>query len=138
LLYFGMAGNALTGTLPTELGVSKLAVLELQQNLLSGPVISEIGGMRNLTHLFLQENRLTGSLPMELLELVETPSVATGVAPSLKVLHLSYTPIATNQSTQHEDTAPEVQLCWTNSTFQKSLVCLAQYPAPSCACDCRC
>jgi hypothetical protein len=129
-----MAGNALTGTLPTELGVAQLRVMELQENSISGPVPSEIGALSSLTHLFLQENRLTGSLPMELRELVE----ATAMASSLKMFNLSQNLLVSDPSTQEEGTVLEGMLCWTNSTFQESLECAAQNPSPYCECDCNC
>lgn len=60
--------NQLTGTIPTELGLlDTLEYLDLSNNLLSGIVPSEIShGCPMLQVYYLQENQLTGSIPINI------------------------------------------------------------------------
>lgn len=60
--------NLCSGTLPTELGsVLNFVDLRLGSNFFSGPVPSEIGLLANLTNLELQFNPdLTGTIPAEI------------------------------------------------------------------------
>ena len=58
--------NALAGEIPPEFGsLSNLTVLELSYNDLSGEIPAELGSLSNLTQLWLTENALTGEIPPE-------------------------------------------------------------------------
>ena len=62
-----LAGNALTGEIPRELGsLSNLEWLSLNYNGLTGEIPPELGGLCNLRHLYLHRNGLTGEIPGEL------------------------------------------------------------------------
>ena len=59
--------NALSGTIPTEIGVfSNLTELWLHYNSLTGSIPAELGDLSNLVKLSLINNQLTGSIPPEL------------------------------------------------------------------------
>jgi hypothetical protein len=59
--------NALTGTIPSELGqVSKLGELIIGPNALTGTIPSELGHMSTPQVLYLRHNALTGTIPSEL------------------------------------------------------------------------
>jgi len=59
--------NALTGTIPTELGsLSLVQLIYLYQNELSGTLPTELGRLSALTILIINHNELTGSIPTEL------------------------------------------------------------------------
>eukprot|EP00978_Attheya_sp_CCMP212_P016812 scaffold44411_cov45-Attheya_sp.AAC.1 len=59
--------NALNGTIPSELGqISNLQGLSLFANALTGTIPSELGQMPNLEYLDLHNNPLTGTIPSEL------------------------------------------------------------------------
>ncbi|KAL7490454.1 hypothetical protein ACHAWT_000099, partial [Skeletonema menzelii] len=64
---FVMIGNQLSGTIPSEIGSMKnLEYLSLNNNTLTGTIPSEIGSMKNLTFLYLDFNDLVGSIPTEI------------------------------------------------------------------------
>jgi len=66
-LELDLAGRALTGKIPTQLGVlTHLRVLDLSDNSLSGSIPSQIGMLTALTALQLAQNRLSGSVPSQL------------------------------------------------------------------------
>jgi hypothetical protein len=68
--------NALTGTLPTELGLLQyLKFLVVPENRISGPIPSELSQMPLLTELALNNNNLSGTLPEELGSLENLASV---------------------------------------------------------------
>ena len=106
LLY--LVNQALTGTLPAELGtLTGLTQLTVVDNQLTGPIPSELGNLTSLTQLALFSNRLTGSIPAELGRLPELQGLElwdnrlTGPIPSefgdlsnLQALHID-----TNQLT---------------------------------------
>ena len=57
----------LTGEIPPELGgLSNLTYLYLGDNQLTGEIPPELGGLSNLTELNLSDNQLTGEIPSEL------------------------------------------------------------------------
>ena len=59
--------NQLTGEIPPELGgLSNLTGLWLLRNQLTGEIPPELGGLSNLTKLYLFSNQLTGKIPPEL------------------------------------------------------------------------
>ena len=59
--------NQLTGEIPPELGgLSDLTGLWLLRNQLTGEIPPELGGLSNLTKLYLFSNQLTGEIPPEL------------------------------------------------------------------------
>ena len=62
-----LAGQGLTGTLPTELfQYTQLTSLLLRNNQISGTVPTEIGRLTRLNELILYNNQLSGTLPTEL------------------------------------------------------------------------
>ncbi|MBO1347337.1 MAG: putative Ig domain-containing protein [Hormoscilla sp. GUM202] len=62
-----MSDNALSGTIPSELGsLSELQTLELNDNDLSGTIPSELGELSNLSRLQLNDNDLSGTIPSKL------------------------------------------------------------------------
>ncbi|XP_057996783.1 probable LRR receptor-like serine/threonine-protein kinase At1g07650 isoform X2 [Hevea brasiliensis] len=59
--------NKLTGQIPNYLGnITSLKYLNLENNLFGGPVPGELGNLVNLENLNLNANNLTGSLPRDL------------------------------------------------------------------------
>ena len=53
----------MTGEIPPELGgLSNLTWLYLYENQLTGEIPPELGGLSNLTYLTLSENQLTGEI----------------------------------------------------------------------------
>ena len=62
-----LAGNALTGAVPPALGrLAHVERLDLSGNRLTGPLPAELGTLGQLQELNLSHNRLTGPLPAEL------------------------------------------------------------------------
>ena len=62
-----LSNNLLTGPIPSELGsLINLEQLWLARNQLTGPIQRELGNLANLRYLRLSENRLTGPIPSEL------------------------------------------------------------------------
>ncbi|XP_066326509.1 DNA damage-repair/toleration protein DRT100-like [Miscanthus floridulus] len=60
-----LPGNRLTGAIPPVGGLSRLAVLNLADNLLSGGIPPSLTSLAELKHLDLTNNRLTGRLPSD-------------------------------------------------------------------------
>lgn len=60
-----LQGNALT-SLPDLSGMTSLVILQVQDNLLTGPIPTWIANMAQLRDLYLSENQLTGGVPAEL------------------------------------------------------------------------
>jgi len=59
-----LAGRAVTGTLPTELGLlTTLRVLSMPQNIIHGNIPAEIAALPHLESIDLSQNTLTGSIP---------------------------------------------------------------------------
>ncbi|XP_068322386.1 probable leucine-rich repeat receptor-like serine/threonine-protein kinase At3g14840 [Pyrus communis] len=64
--------NNLSGPIPGYLGyITSLKYMNLQNNMLSGTVPHELGRLVNLNNLILNENYLTGELPLSLTKLTE-------------------------------------------------------------------
>lgn len=67
LKWMDIAGNRITGDIPTEMGLlTSVFWLNLQRNKLSGSIPSEIALMKSLTYFYLYENNLVGSIPTEM------------------------------------------------------------------------
>eukprot|EP00250_Pteridium_aquilinum_P015011 c22326_g1_i2 orf=415-2790(-) len=67
LLILNLSHNALTGTLPSQIGkLSTLLGLDLSNNKLSGPIPPQIANITELSALDLSHNNFTGSLPSTL------------------------------------------------------------------------
>jgi len=64
LFFSDLKGNAISGTIPTELGVLPLSSLILSQNGLTGSIPDQIASIVGLLDLELEDNALTGSLPI--------------------------------------------------------------------------
>lgn len=63
-------GNQLTGEIPAELGnLTNLTELSLNANPLTGGVLAELGNLTHLIHLYLQYTGLEGTLPLSLANL---------------------------------------------------------------------
>lgn len=59
--------NNLQGSLPEELGLlSSLSFFNLEMNKLGGPIIPQIGNLKNLSSVRLGRNRFTGTVPSEI------------------------------------------------------------------------
>ncbi|KAJ9135978.1 hypothetical protein P3X46_033096 [Hevea brasiliensis] len=64
--------NKLTGSIPTYLGsITSLTYLNLENNLFYGPVPFELGNLVDLDTLILNANNLSGSLPKELAKITK-------------------------------------------------------------------
>ena len=62
-----MAGNDLTGPIPSELGkLTGLIELNMERNRLTGPLPSELGNLAGLRNLILASNELNGPIPAAL------------------------------------------------------------------------
>lgn len=62
-----LRNNALTGSIPKEIGMlKKLFVCWFYSNKLSGPIPPELGNCKRLAYLDLKENELSGEIPSEL------------------------------------------------------------------------
>ena len=62
-----LSGYRLIGEIPAELGsLSRLEILDLNQNALAGEIPAELGSLSNLTELYLSGNGLSGEIPAEL------------------------------------------------------------------------
>ncbi|KAL4271693.1 hypothetical protein GQ457_13G004510 [Hibiscus cannabinus] len=67
---FYASGCDIRGSIPSEIGnLSRLLIIELDYNKLTGTIPVSIGGLEELQSLFLQNNRLEGSIPSELCHL---------------------------------------------------------------------
>ncbi|XP_028784879.1 probable LRR receptor-like serine/threonine-protein kinase At3g47570 [Neltuma alba] len=64
LEWLGMGVNRITGSIPNEIGQLKgLIVLALQQNFLQGTFPHSVGKLENLGKLYLETNQLSGRIP---------------------------------------------------------------------------
>ena len=62
--------NALTGTIPDQIGVlAELTWLYLYDNALTGTIPARLGGLAKAGYLGLSTNRLSGTIPTELEDL---------------------------------------------------------------------
>ena len=65
--FLSLESNAISGSLPTELGLlSSLRYLVLLDNKLTGTIPTEIGRLTRLEELDMTDNNLSGTLPEEL------------------------------------------------------------------------
>ena len=72
VIRLGLNNNQLTGEIPPELGgLSNLTHLYLYANQLTGEIPPELGGLSNLTKLYLAYNQLTGCIPEGLRDIAE-------------------------------------------------------------------
>jgi len=77
LTYLGLVGGALTGTIPTDIGqMSSLEMLSLSNSSLTGFVPTEMGQLSHLSELHLSNTTLTGPVPQEVGELCNLSLVA--------------------------------------------------------------
>ena len=68
----GLRDNLLTGPIPSQLGqLTKLEELFLDSNQLTGEIPPELGQLTKLKRLFLDSNQLTGEIPPELGQLTK-------------------------------------------------------------------
>jgi len=88
-----LGGNALTSTLPQELGdIESLRYLMLNDNFLSGPLPAQLWTLTNLEELVLHGNNLTGTVSSELGNLTNLKGLIlqsnafSGALPSLSTL----------------------------------------------------
>uniref|UniRef100_A0A5B7A7E4 Protein kinase domain-containing protein n=1 Tax=Davidia involucrata TaxID=16924 RepID=A0A5B7A7E4_DAVIN len=65
LTAINIKNNSLVGTLPPELGTSKLSVVDLSFNKLDGPIPRSFFTSMTLTNLNLSGNHFTGSIPLQ-------------------------------------------------------------------------
>jgi len=103
ILEIDLGNNALSGSIPTELGdLTILENLALGSNQLSGSIPDEIGNLTNLLYLTLSNNQLSGSIPDEignltkLSKLIISSTYLSGAIPTqlggltnLQILNLS-------------------------------------------------
>jgi len=66
--YFCVGGNRLTGTIPVATNLDKLKRFSLFQNQLTGPFPST--PLPNLNHLYIDDNRITGTIPYQIGDLM--------------------------------------------------------------------
>ena len=80
LLVTFLGGSALTGSIPTEIGIlsESLQKIDLRDNKFSGKIPTHLGSLKNLNYLDLENNNLSGTVPTEL-----------GAATSLEMLYLN-------------------------------------------------
>jgi len=77
--FFDLAGNMLTGIIPTEIGLlgggsattnidngNGISMLDLSKNYLDGTIPTELGYLTDLKQLYLQDNQFYGRIPSEL------------------------------------------------------------------------
>ncbi|XP_061944348.1 probable LRR receptor-like serine/threonine-protein kinase At1g07650 isoform X3 [Populus nigra] len=69
LKHLDLWANYLSGNIPSEWANTKLEILNVQNNMFSGTVPPELGGLVNLENLTLSANYLTGELPQALTNL---------------------------------------------------------------------
>ena len=67
VLELDLFSNALSGSIPTEIGsLTSLEYLFLSNNALSGSIPAQIGSLTSLQQLYLDFNALSGSIPTEI------------------------------------------------------------------------
>ena len=73
LTWLDLSWNALTGAVPTEMGLlTNLEWLYLERSNLSGPIPTEFGSLTNLRELSLYGMQLTGTIPTEFGKLADS------------------------------------------------------------------
>jgi hypothetical protein len=58
--------NLLTGTIPTEIGLTTIEDLDLHENKLIGTIPTEIGKLTSAFWVSLADNQLVGTIPPEI------------------------------------------------------------------------
>lgn len=78
LLYLGLAGNNLSGTLPSELSeMNLMRILRFGTLLeLSGTVPTELGLLTDLEDFYINDNQLTGTIPTEFASLTKLTALS--------------------------------------------------------------
>lgn len=110
----------------SRLASAALIGLELNGNVLSGVIPSELGLLSNLQHFLIQENRLTGSVPHEVVSLVAKNTTAL----------VSFN-ITGNDFSDGDDSVQ--QLCWLDPIYYGDGCIYDQWSSIYwCGCDCTC
>ncbi|KAI3506255.1 hypothetical protein L1887_28611 [Cichorium endivia] len=79
LTILSLQGNQITGGIPEEYGnLSSLTMLDLESNQLTGKIPSSLGNLKNLQFLILSQNNLEGSIPDSLSSLPNLTSILLG------------------------------------------------------------
>ncbi|KAI3691197.1 hypothetical protein L2E82_49416 [Cichorium intybus] len=79
LTILSLQGNQITGEIPEEYGnLSSLTMLDLESNQLTGKIPSSLGNLKNLQFLILSQNNLEGSIPDSLSSLPNLTSILLG------------------------------------------------------------
>ncbi|KAL4579508.1 hypothetical protein LXL04_015657 [Taraxacum kok-saghyz] len=79
LAILSLQGNEITGGIPEEYGnLSSLTMLDLESNRLTGQIPSSLGNLKNLQFLILSQNNLEGPIPDSLSSLPNLTSILLG------------------------------------------------------------
>ncbi|XP_076917658.1 putative LRR receptor-like serine/threonine-protein kinase At5g10290 [Bidens hawaiensis] len=79
LTILSLQGNQITGGIPEDYGnMTSLTMLDLESNHLTGPIPSSLGNLKNLQFLILSQNNLEGSIPDSLSNLPNLTSILLG------------------------------------------------------------
>lgn len=74
-----LSGNAITGSIPAEIGnLTGLSNMNLSSNKISGSIPTAIGNLTNLTNLDLGNNSLSGTIPVEVGNLTKLTNLDLG------------------------------------------------------------
>ncbi|KAM0039414.1 putative transferase, protein kinase RLK-Pelle-LRR-II family [Helianthus debilis subsp. tardiflorus] len=79
LTILSLQGNQITGGIPEDYGnLTSLTMLDLENNRLTGPIPSSLGNLKNLQFLILSQNNLEGPIPDSLSSLPNLTSILLG------------------------------------------------------------
>ncbi|XP_022012641.1 probable LRR receptor-like serine/threonine-protein kinase At5g10290 isoform X2 [Helianthus annuus] len=79
LTILSLQGNQITGGIPEDYGnLTSLTMLDLENNHLTGPIPSSLGNLKNLQFLILSQNNLEGPIPDSLSSLPNLTSILLG------------------------------------------------------------
>ncbi|KVI03209.1 Concanavalin A-like lectin/glucanase, subgroup [Cynara cardunculus var. scolymus] len=79
LTILSLQGNQITGGIPEEFGnLTSLTMLDLESNRLTGQIPSSLGNLKNLQFLILSQNNLEGPIPDSLSSLPNLTSILLG------------------------------------------------------------
>ncbi|KAI3666762.1 hypothetical protein L6452_41799 [Arctium lappa] len=79
LTILSLQGNQITGGIPEEFGnLTSLTMLDLENNRLTGQIPSSLGNLKNLQFLILSQNNLEGPIPDSLSSLPNLTSILLG------------------------------------------------------------
>nr|XP_043637591.1 probable LRR receptor-like serine/threonine-protein kinase At5g10290 [Erigeron canadensis] len=79
LTILSLQGNQITGGIPEEYGnLTSLTMLDLESNRLTGQIPSSLGNLKNLQFLILSQNNLEGPIPDSLSSLQNLTSILLG------------------------------------------------------------